>query len=81
MKVKYTQDHTDEYGQFFPVGCVAEHSDAEGARRVLSGVCEEAPATAFSRQMPPGVLFSEECVPAPMPEPFQGQGKQRAAKA
>lgn len=67
MKVKYTKAYTDEYGDNFQPGWVAEHTDSEGERRVQKGVCikvdENARAFKYKADAP---LSIEECVaPAP----------------
>ena len=63
MKVKYTKTHTDEYGDTFQPGWVAEHTDADGARRIALGVCEEvnqeARAFKYKQDAP---LSIDECV-------------------
>ena len=63
MKVKYTKTFTDEYGDTYQPGWVAEHTDAESARRVAAGVCVEVDSEARSRRQAPEVLPSLECVP------------------
>lgn len=63
MKVKYKKTHQDEYGDIFQPGWVAEHTDAEGARRIALGVCEEVnpEARAFKYKVD-APLSIEECV-------------------
>jgi|APGre2960657404_1045060.scaffolds.fasta_scaffold94188_2 hypothetical protein len=63
MKVKYTKVFTDEYGDTFCPGWVAEHTDAEGQRRIDLGVCVEVDQEARSRRQAPEVATSVECVP------------------
>lgn len=73
MKVKYTKSHTDEFGDTYQAGWVAEHTDAEAARRIALGVCEEVDKDARSRRQAPEVLASVECVPeAPANKPILG---------
>ena len=69
MKVKYTKTYTDEYGDTFEAGWVAEHTDAEGARRIANGVCEEVnpEARAFKYKVD-APLSIEECVTTPEEE-------------
>jgi hypothetical protein len=38
MKVKYIKTYQDEFNDTFEAGWVAEHTDAEGARRIAKGV-------------------------------------------
>lgn len=64
MKVRYIKNHTDEFGQYFPIGCVAEHPDSEGQARIALGVAEETNKNAFSRRLPPEQAVSLECVPS-----------------
>ena len=63
MKLKYTKTYTDEFGDIFQPGWVAEHTDAEGLRRIALGVCEEVnpEARAFKYQID-APLSIEECV-------------------
>lgn len=63
MKVRYTIDYTDEYQTFFPIGCVAEHSEGEALKRIALGVCEETDKNAFSRKAPPTGGLPLECIP------------------
>lgn len=67
MKVRYIKDHTDEFGQFFKAGCVAEHTDAEAARRKSLGVCADVDQAAYSRNQPPEIDPSIECAPKDQP--------------
>jgi hypothetical protein len=62
MKVQYTKQFTDEYGDTFQAGWVAEHTDAEGARRIAKGVCIEVDKEARSRRQAL-IAPSVECVP------------------
>ena len=71
MKVKYTKTHTDEFGDTYEPGWVAEHTDAEGARRIALGVCEEVDQEARSRRQAPEVSVSIECVPEVDPKDKQ----------
>lgn len=66
MKVKYTKVFTDEYGDTFCPGWVAEHTDSEGQRRIDLGVCIEvnSDARAFKYQID-APLSIEECVTIP----------------
>jgi hypothetical protein len=61
MKVRYTKDYTDEYGQFFPAGCVAEHPETEGMKRIVAGVCKETDPDAYSRRQPLSAPLPVEC--------------------
>lgn len=72
MKVRYTKTYTDEFGDVFQPGWVAEHTDADGARRIALGVCEEVnpEARAFKYKVD-APLSIEECVTNP--EEKQGQ--------
>jgi hypothetical protein len=63
MKVRYTKDHTDEYGYFFPKGCVGEHTETDAKARIKAGVCEETNPNAFSRRQPLSAPLPVECVP------------------
>lgn len=63
MKVKYIKKHTDEYNDTFQPGWVAEHTNAEGARRIALGVCVEVDQEARSRRQAPEIQASVECVP------------------
>ena len=63
MKVKYTKVFTDEYGDTFCPGWVAEHTDAEGQRRIDLGVCVQVDQDSRSRRQAPEVAPSVECVP------------------
>jgi len=63
MKVKYIKTYTDEYGDTFHPGWVAEHTDAEGARRIAKGVCVEVDKESRSRRQAPEKSASIECVP------------------
>jgi len=78
MKVKYTKTYKDEYGDTFQPGWVAEHTDAEGARRIAKGVCVEVnpEARAFKYKVD-APLSIEECVTVPeeQPSPFFGGAK------
>lgn len=84
MKLKYTKTYTDEFGDVFQPGWVAEHTDAEGARRIALGVCEEVnpEARAFKYKMD-APLSIEECVtPSAMseePTPFFSGAKAKKA--
>lgn len=71
MKVKYTQTYKDEYGDTYQPGWVAEHTDAEGARRIALCVCEEVDQEARSRRQAPEVSASIECVPEAAPKDKQ----------
>jgi hypothetical protein len=64
MKVRYIKNHTDEHGQFFPAGCVAEHPETEGMARIVAGVCKETDPDAYSRRQPLSAPLPVECVPA-----------------
>lgn len=63
MKVKYTKTHRDEFGDTFLPGWVAEHTDAEAARRIALGVCVEVDKESRSRRGLPDAPPSVECVP------------------
>jgi hypothetical protein len=63
MKVQYTKRFTDEYGDTFQAGWVAEHTDAEASRRIAKGVCVEVDKEARSRRQALAVAPSVECVP------------------
>ena len=63
MTVQYTKVFTDEYGDTFCPGWVAEHTDAEAARRIKAGVCIEVDQEARSRRQAPEFAPSVECVP------------------
>lgn len=70
MKVKYTKTHTDEYGDTYHPGWVAEHTNAEGARRVALGVCEEVDQNARAfKYKADAPLSIDECVPPPEQAP------------
>jgi len=74
MKVKYIKTHTDEFGDVFQPGWVAEHTDAEGARRVALGVCVEVdPGARAFKYQPDAELSIETCVTEDeaAPSPFQ----------
>lgn len=81
MKVRYTQEYTDQYDDFFPEGCVAEHTDAEAGRRIALGVCEQVDdATKALRYQVGAELVVEGCVPPdqleePMPFVEKPRGK------
>ena len=62
MKVRYIKNHTDEFGQVFPKGCVAEHDEKTAEDRIAHGLCEETNQNAFSRRMPAEVAVSTDCV-------------------
>lgn len=64
MKVKYIQTYKDEYNDTYQPGWVAEHTDAEGARRIALGVCEEVnPEARAFKYKPDAPLSIDECVP------------------
>lgn len=63
MKVQYTKTYTDIHGDTFEPGWVAEHTDAEGARRIAKGVCVEVDKESRSRRQALTVAPSVECVP------------------
>lgn len=63
MKVQYTKQFTDEHGDTFQAGWVAEHTDAEAARRIALKVCVEVDQEARSRRQAIEVAPSVECVP------------------
>jgi hypothetical protein len=63
MKVQYTKQFTDEHGDTFQSGWVAEHTDAEAARRIAKGVCVEVDKEARSRRQALSGAPSVECVP------------------
>ena len=63
MKVKYTKAYTDEFGDVFQSGWVAEHTDPEGARRIALGVCVEVDSAARALKYQPNAELSiEACV-------------------
>lgn len=68
MKVKYIKVHTDEYGDTYQPGWVAEHTDAEAQRRISLGVCLEVDQDSRSRRQAPEVAPSVECVPDAAPK-------------
>ena len=70
MKVKYIKVYTDEYGDTMEPGWVAEHTDAEGERRISKGVCEKVDdnARAFKYKLD-APLSIEECVSHEPKEP------------
>lgn len=68
MKVKYIKVYTDEYGDTFCPGWVAEHTDSEAARRINSGVCVQVDKDARSRRQAPELAPSVECVPEAAPK-------------
>ena len=82
MKLKYTKTYTDEFGDIFQPGWVAEHTDAEGARRIALGVCEEVnpEARAFKYKVD-APLSIEECVTPSetVDAPFFGGAKAKKA--
>ena len=63
MKVQYITKFKDQYGDTFQSGWVAEHTDAEAARRIALGVCVEVDKEARSRKGEPLKAASTECVP------------------
>ena len=63
MKVQYTKEHTDQYGDTFQPGWVAEHTDAEAQRRIDLGLCVQADKEARSRRQTIKAPPSVECVP------------------
>lgn len=63
MKVKYTKVHTDEYGDTYQPGWVAEHTETDGKARVALGVCVEVDPESRSRRQTPEETASTECVP------------------
>lgn len=63
MKVKYCKIYTDQYGDTFLPGWVAEHTDAEAARRIALNVCTEVDKESRSRRGLPDAPPSVECVP------------------
>jgi hypothetical protein len=76
MKVKYSKSYTDEYGDNFQPGWVAEHTDSEGQRRIDLGVCIEVNSDARAFKYKLGAALSiDECVPPAQPDPapvFEG---------
>lgn len=77
MKVRYKRDYQDEYGQHFPAGCVAEHTEADCNARVALGVAEIVSGDAYSRRLPVSAPLSFECAP----EVIEGQQPEQQAKA
>lgn len=70
MKVKYKKTHTDEYNDTYQPGWVAEHTDAEGQRRIDLGVCEQVDDNARAFKYKAGAPLSiDECVPPEAPAP------------
>lgn len=82
MKVKYIKKHTDEYNDTFLPGWVAEHTDAEGQRRIDLGVCEEVDpeARAFKYKID-APLSIEECVTVKQPDPAPIFGGAKSVKS
>ena len=82
MKVKYTKVFTDEYGDNFQPGWVAEHTDSEGQRRIDAGVCIEVnpEARAFKYKLD-APLSIDECVPPAQPDPAPIFGGAKAVKS
>lgn len=72
MKVKYTKTYTDEFSDVFQPGWVAEHTDAEGARRIALGVCVEVDKDARAFKYAPDAQLSiDACVGEEEPSPFK----------
>ena len=67
MRIRYTQDFTDEHGYFFPAGCVSQHGETESLRRVSLGVAEVTNQSAFLRQYPVSKEVSTMCMPEAAP--------------
>jgi hypothetical protein len=63
MKVKYSKVYTDEYGDTFLPGWVAEHTDSEAQRRINFGVCDKVDKESRSRRQAIEIAPSVECVP------------------
>jgi hypothetical protein len=69
MKVRYCKLYTDEYGDTFEPGWVAEHTDAEAGRRIALGVCSEVSESARSLKLAEGAELVLECAEEPETEP------------
>lgn len=82
MKVKYTQTYKDEYNDTYQPGWVAEHTDAEGARRIALDVCEEVDkdARAFKYKVD-APLSIDECVTPAHADPLPIFGGAKSKKA
>ena len=71
MKVQYTKTYTDKFNHTFEPGWVAEHSDAEGQRRIDAGVCIKVSNEARTFKLKPVQAPALLCVPDEPKEPEQ----------
>ena len=76
MKVQYIKEYTDADGRTFKKGWTAEHTDAEGQRRIDAGVCCKVPDISRARR---AEIVYTECVPEEPKE--QGQELTNQPKA
>lgn len=71
MKVRYCKTYTDEFGDTFQPGWVAEHTDADAERRIALGVCEQVSEDAKALKLAPSAELQLECAePSPLESPL-----------
>ena len=62
MRIRYIKAYTDEFGQYFPAGCVGEHTEADCQARINLGVAEVTDQDARLRIVPLEQEVSTQCV-------------------
>lgn len=62
MKIRYIKNYTDEFEQYFPAGCVADHTESDCMARIALGVAEITDQEARLRIVPLEQQVQTECV-------------------